>query len=168
MQEFLGRAFSMGEMRALTPKDVKPVYKKLYSDNVRFDDLPSALDWAVLDWAVNSGTGKVAKALQKILGAKQDGAIGPKTLQVVANYKNKKLLENRTIDVKSFTKASCVSKTFGKGWTHRNDETRGQAKSDLISMVGLGCHLILMAINQGKYQCTPVLIKSTPRTLTQR
>ena len=41
MQEFLGRAFSMGEMRALTPKDVKPVYKKLYSDKVRFDDLPS-------------------------------------------------------------------------------------------------------------------------------
>ena len=70
----------MGEMKALTPEDVKPVYKKLYADKVRFDDLPAGLDWAVLDWAVNSGTGRAAKALQKILNAKQIGAIGPKTL----------------------------------------------------------------------------------------
>ena len=34
MQEFLGRAVSMGEMKALTPEDVKPVYKKLYADKV--------------------------------------------------------------------------------------------------------------------------------------
>ena len=80
MQEFLRRAVSMGEMKALTPEDVKPVYKKLYADKVRFDDLPAGLDWAVLDWAVNSGTGRAAKALQKILNAKQIGAIGPKTL----------------------------------------------------------------------------------------
>ena len=60
MQEFLGRAVSMGEMKSLTPEDVKPVYKKLYADKIRFDELPAGLDWAVLDWAVNSGTGRAA------------------------------------------------------------------------------------------------------------
>ena len=65
MQQFLGRAVSMGEMKALTPEDVKPVYKKLYADKVRFDDLPSGLDWAVLDWAVNSGTRQGCKSSPK-------------------------------------------------------------------------------------------------------
>ena len=44
------------------------------------------LDWDMLDWAVNSGSGRAAKARQKIVGAKQGGAIGPKTLQAVARY----------------------------------------------------------------------------------
>ena len=81
MQEFLGRAVSMGEMKALKAEDGKRVYKKLYADKVHFDKLVAGLDWAV-----NSGPGRAAKALQKILGAKQDDAIGPKTLQAVANF----------------------------------------------------------------------------------
>ena len=47
---------------------------------MHFDELVAGLDWALMDWAVNSGPGRRAKALQKILGAKQDDAIGPKTL----------------------------------------------------------------------------------------
>ena len=43
-------------------------------------------DWAVLDRAANSGTGRPAKVLQKIVGAKKVDAIGPKTLQAVANF----------------------------------------------------------------------------------
>ena len=44
MQEHLGRYVSIDEMKALTPEDVKPIYKKLYDDKVSFDDLPSGLD----------------------------------------------------------------------------------------------------------------------------
>ena len=47
----------MDEMKSLKPEHVKPVYKKLYADKVRFDDLPDRLDWAALNWAVNSGPG---------------------------------------------------------------------------------------------------------------
>ena len=117
MQQFLGRAVSMGEMKALTPEDVKPVYKKLYADKVRFDDLPSGLDWAVLDWAVNSGTGGAAKALQKTVGAKQDGAIGPKTLQAVANFDAGETIEKLHSSRQKFYEGLTHFKTFGKGWT---------------------------------------------------
>jgi len=127
MQEFLGRAVSMGEMKALTPEDVKPVYKKLYADKVRFDDLPSGLDWAVLDWAVNSGPGRAAKALQKIVGAKQDGAIGPKTLQAVANFDAGETIEKLHSSRQKFYEGLTHFKTFGKGWTRRNQETLEQA-----------------------------------------
>ena len=69
MQQYLGRHVSMGEMKALTPENVKPIYRKLYAEKVRFDNLLSGLDWAALDWAVNSGTGRAPKALQKLFGA---------------------------------------------------------------------------------------------------
>ena len=72
LQNYLGRHVSMDEMRNLTPEDVKPIYRENYADAVCFDDLPGGLDWAMLDWAVNSGAGRAAKALQKIVGAKQD------------------------------------------------------------------------------------------------
>ena len=131
MQQYLGRHVSMGEMKALTPEDVKPIYKKLYADKVRFDDLPSGLDWAVLDWAVNSGTGRAAKALQKLVGAKQDGAIGPKTLQAVMNYDPAELIDKLHDTRQKFYENLSHFKTFGKGWTRRNEETREQAKEML-------------------------------------
>ena len=129
MQQYLGRHVSMGEMKALTPEDVKPIYKKLYADKVRFDDLPSGLDWAVLDWAVNSGTGRAAKALQKLVGAKQDGAIGPKTLQAVMNYDPAELIDKLHDTRQKFYENLSHFKTFGKGWTRRNEETREQARA---------------------------------------
>ena len=61
MQEFLGSTILMGEMKALTADYMKPVYKKLYADKVCFDKLPDGLNWAVLDWAVKSGTARAAK-----------------------------------------------------------------------------------------------------------
>ena len=131
MQEFLGRAVSMGEMKSLKPKDVKPIYRKLYAEKVRFDDLPAGLDWAVLDWAVNSGTGRAAKALQKIVGAKQDGAIGPKTLQAVMNHDPAELIDKLHDTRQKFYESLSHFKTFGKGWTRRNEETRQQANEML-------------------------------------
>ena len=131
MQQFLGRAVSMGEMKALTQEDVRPVYKKLYADKVRFDDLPSGLDWAVLDWAVNSGTGRAAKALQKLVGAKQDGAIGPKTLQAVMDHDPAELIDKLHDTRQKFYENLSHFKTFGRGWTRRNEETREQAKEML-------------------------------------
>ena len=40
-------------MRQLTV-DVEPIYRRNYWDRCRCGDLPSGVDWAVFDWAVNS------------------------------------------------------------------------------------------------------------------
>ena len=71
------------DMKDLTVEDVAPIYKKNYWNRCKCDDLESGVDWVVFDWAVNSGTGRAAKAIQKICGASQDGAIGPKTLALI-------------------------------------------------------------------------------------
>lgn len=92
--KWIGRESTEAEMRGLTQDDVAPIYKKNYWDRCKCDQLPSGADWSVFDWAVNSGTGRASKAMQKIVGAKQDGAIGPKTLQMIANEKAEFLVEN--------------------------------------------------------------------------
>ena len=81
------------DMKDLTVEDVAPIYKKNYWDRCKCDDLESGIDWVVFDWAVNSGTGRSAKAIQKICGAAQDGAIGPKTLALIGKQNTQYVVE---------------------------------------------------------------------------
>ena len=125
--KWIGRESSEAEMRALTQEDVAPIYKKNYWDRCKCDELPSGADWSVFDWAVNSGTGRASKAMQKIVGAKQDGAIGPKTLQMIANKEPKFLIEKMYDQRQSFYEKLNTFETFGRGWTRRNKETKETA-----------------------------------------
>jgi len=122
-EQWVGRQVMDGEMKTLTPDDVAPIYKKNYWDKVRGDDLPAGLDWAAFDWAVNSGAGRPAKAIQRCVGATQDGAIGPKTLAAIANKEPDKIIEYVHDIRQKFYERLKTFKTFGRGWTRRNTET---------------------------------------------
>jgi len=111
------------DMKDLTVEDVAPIYKKNYWDKCKCNDLASGLDWAVFDWAVNSGTGRAAKAVQKICGASQDGAIGPKTLALVSGQDTQYMIEEFGKIRQNFYESLSTFDTFGKGWTRRNSET---------------------------------------------
>ena len=125
--EWIDRESTEQEMRDLTPEDVAPIYKKNYWDRVKGDSLPSGLDWACFDWAVNSGSGRPAKAVQRAVGATQDGAIGPATLGLIME-KDPKFIIEYVHDVRQdFYKSLKTFETFGRGWTRRNKETLHQA-----------------------------------------
>lgn len=49
---YTGHNATEDEMRALTPVDVYPIYRKNYWDRGRCDDLPSGVDWSVFDWGL--------------------------------------------------------------------------------------------------------------------
>ena len=115
------------DMKDLTVEDVAPIYKKEYWDKCRCDDLESGVDWAVFDWAVNSGTGRSAKAIQKICGAAQDGAIGPKTLALIGTQNTQYVIEEFGKIRQDFYESLKTFDTFGKGWTRRNKETTEKA-----------------------------------------
>ena len=74
------------DMRDLTQEDVAPIYEKNYWGRAKCDHLPSGLDLAVFDWAVNSGVGRAAKKLQTMIGTEADGGIGPNTLRTLDEY----------------------------------------------------------------------------------
>ncbi len=117
--EWIGREASEKEMRALTPATVAAFYRRKYWDKVQADYLPDGVDYAVFDFAVNSGPGRAAKFLQEIVGAKPDGAIGPQTLVAVAAKDAKELVAAYNAKRQAFLEALPTFATFGKGWSTR-------------------------------------------------
>ena len=127
--DWIGRESTEQEMRDLTPDDVAPIYKKNYWDRVKGDSLPSGLDWACFDWAVNSGSGRPAKAVQRAVGAEPDGAIGPQTLGLIMEKDPEFIIDYVYIVRKAFYEGLDDYKHFGRGWSRRNKETLKQALS---------------------------------------
>jgi lysozyme family protein len=67
--------------------DLKPVMEKFYREEyfeaVGGHLLPASLALPVYDWGVISGTRRSARKLQKAVGAKEDGKVGPNTIKAV-------------------------------------------------------------------------------------
>jgi lysozyme family protein len=118
-EEFVGHSVSEADMRGLTPDMVAPLYKQKYWDKVAGDQLPSGLDYAVFDAAINSGPGRAAKWLQEVAGVLADGAIGPKTLAAIAEFTPATLIAHYNDKRLQFLESLPTWKTFGKGWGNR-------------------------------------------------
>jgi lysozyme family protein len=111
-------------MRSLTVADVTPIYKRNYWDRVKADDLPAGVDFCTFDLAVNGGTGRGAKMLQKVVGVTQDGGIGRNTLAAVSRMSPVDIIENYAAQREAFYRRLKTFDTFGRGWLRRNEETR--------------------------------------------
>ena len=126
-EEHCGHSVDEKTMRALTPVDVGPLYKRKYWDKVQGDELPSGVDYVVFDAAINSGAGRAAKWLQACVGVEPDGGIGPKTLTAVQAFNPKQLIEDYTKRRLSFLMDLPTWDTFGRGWTRRVLEVEATA-----------------------------------------
>ena len=120
-QAYLNRDVTEAEMRALTPEAVKPFYKAMYWDKMRCDDLPSGVDYAAYDFAVNSGVGRSAKFLQRIAGVADDGAIGQKSLTAICAINPADVVHSLCDKRLEFLKSLSNFATFGRGWEDRVD-----------------------------------------------
>ena len=116
---WLGRPASKSEVRALTRDTVAPIYRKNYWDRIRGDELPAGIDYAVYDFAVNSGPKRGAQALQRAIGVADDGVIGSVTLANVAARPVDQIVQRICDDRMTFLRRLSTWKTFGKGWTTR-------------------------------------------------
>ena len=125
--EWIGRESTEQEMRDLTPDDVAPIYKKNYWDRVKGDYVPSGVDWCLYDWAVNSGSGRPAKAVQRAVGATPDGVIGKQTVGLIMEKDPKFIIDYVYTVRQAFYEGLDDYKHFGRGWSRRNTETLHQA-----------------------------------------
>ena len=114
-------------MRDLTPDEVAPIYKKNYWDRVKGDYVPSGVDWCLYDWAVNSGSGRPAKAVQRAVGATPDGVIGKQTVGLIMEKDPKYIIDYVYTVRQAFYEGLDDYKHFGRGWSRRNKETLEQA-----------------------------------------
>lgn len=118
-------------MRSLTVDHVRTLYKANYWDALKGDDLPIGLDLCVFDFGVNAGVARAARYLQRLVGTRQDGIIGPSTLAAVREYTRKNGVEgaiNAYQDSRiDYYKQLRTFKTFGRGWLRRVEEVRKEA-----------------------------------------
>lgn len=120
------------DLRKITDAQAAVCYRRHYWDAVLGAELPSGLDYAVFDFAVNSGPYRAATYLQRIVGAKQDGKIGPATIKAVRAWKADYLAAQLCDARLAFCKGLRTWPVFGKGWGRRIADVR--AKS--IQMAG--------------------------------
>jgi len=132
---YTGKPVVSGEMKALTKDTVKPFYKQMYWDKVKGDALPSGVDYAVFDFAVNAGVGRAAKFLQRSVGAVDDGVIGSGTLGLVSKTHPTILLNHFADQKQRFYNGLATSnpsqQKFLKGWLARVDHVQDTAESML-------------------------------------
>jgi lysozyme family protein len=119
------RGRSPQSVKFITEDELRAIYKFQYWDRVHGDFLPSGLDYAVFDFAVNSGVGRASKYLQAVLGVAQDGQIGTRTLAAITSpIKTINALCDRRM---GFLRNLKTFLTFGKGWTRRVQGVRADA-----------------------------------------
>lgn len=118
---------SVQDLKNISDADVAKIYKMNYWNVVRGDLLPSGVDYAVFDFAVNSGPSRAARYLQSILGVSTDGIIGPETIAAAKSAEPKWLVNRLCDDRMAFLKRLSTWGDFGKGWTARVSAVRREA-----------------------------------------
>lgn len=130
-------------LRNITDSELEQIYRTGYWEKCKCDDLPSGVDYAVFDSAVNSGPGRGAKWLQAAVGATQDGGIGPKTLEKLKDYKPAQIVNSICDNRLSFLQSLPTWQTFGKGWQKRVEDLRRIA----VGMAGGSAPVVKPSVN---------------------
>jgi lysozyme family protein len=120
------------DLKKITDDQLAHVYRTGYWDKCRCDMLPSGVDYAVFDGAVNSGPGRSAVWLQAAVGAVQDGGIGPNTLTRVATHEPKAIINDKLDRRLAYLRGLRTFADFGRGWTRRVARVR----EDALGMAG--------------------------------
>src|SRR5262245_46005106 len=110
------------------PQDqVAAIYRQNYWNALRCDDLPAGVDYAVFDYGVNSGIGRAAKVLQRLVATAMDGEVGPETIAAAKRAKAAALIEAICDERLAFLQGLRTWATFGRGWGRRVREVRAAA-----------------------------------------
>jgi lysozyme family protein len=115
------------DLRLTVLQDVKPIYRQNYwnlckADNITNQEVAELL----VDMIIHCGVGFNAqhiKAFQRIVGANQDGKVGPLTLQATNKGNSRKIYNELSKYRKSFYKKLTLrrptQKKFLRGWYNR-------------------------------------------------
>lgn len=121
------------DLRAISDADVEKIYRVGYWNPVRGDDLPAGVDLAVFDFAVNSGVSRAARYLQAVVGAKQDGVVGPVTVKASASASPVATVKAICARRLSFVRGLRTFSTFGRGWSRRIADVEARAAAMALS-----------------------------------
>jgi lysozyme family protein len=119
LARFRGTPVTVEDVRSLTTAEAAAIYRRLYWDPIRGDELPAGVDLAVFDFTVNSGPSRAVRTLQGALGVPQDGIIGPVTLAAAQVADPVALIRHLSRDRLRFLSRLAIWPVFGRGWRRR-------------------------------------------------
>jgi lysozyme family protein len=126
-EDYVGHPVDEAQMRALTPETVETFYRERYWDVIGADSLPGGVDYCVFDCTVNSGPRQAVRLLQRAARIKDDGILGPNTLNAVRSMDPCLLISRYTAARLDFLQKLPAFTTFGKGWVRRVREVESLA-----------------------------------------
>ena len=119
---------SDAQVKDMTLKTARAIYRSLYWNPLRADALPPGVDLSVFDMGVNTGIWCSAKLLQQALGfTGVDGSIGPDTLAAVDRLDARTLVNNLADRQVAYYRSLADFPTFGTGWLNRTEARRDAA-----------------------------------------
>lgn len=120
------------DLRQMGEDEIERVYATLYWKPSGAALLASGLDLIVFDYAVNSGVSRAVKKLQKVVGTKADGIMGPKTRNAAANMVRAKgagwVIDEYGARRMMFYALLPIFNVFGLGWSRRLMTVHGESR----------------------------------------
>lgn len=123
-----------GEMRAMPRQTAIDIYRKVYWQAPKIDQLPPAIAFQVLDAAINHGISRAIKWLQEMVGTSADGVLGPQTLgrvdaHVWSGTETEMCMIFLATRLQFYTDIGGWD-TFGRGWARRTATNMRYAAAD--------------------------------------
>jgi lysozyme family protein len=117
------KAYPDLDMLSLTREMAEQLYYRDYWITLRCDAFHPAISFVLFDIGVNQGVSFAAHALQKLVGAKTDGNIGPKTLALAGMLNPlttiQYLSDQRVMRYANIVKNDAFQNKFIVGWIKR-------------------------------------------------
>ena len=115
------------DVRHILQTEVEDIYMHDYWHAGRCDRMPWPVSLAHFDACVNTGVTQAAKFLQRTVGTRDDGLIGPKTLEALGTLLEretplavaKRLLRRREPFYRRLAEADPTQNRFLQGWLNR-------------------------------------------------
>lgn len=129
LAEWRGEPVDVEDVRSLTEEEAREIYRARYWNPLRCDSLPAGIDLMVFDFGVNAGPGAAARMLQRAVGVRADGAIGPMTLAAARAADPVACIDRMARLREDHYRALATFPRFGRGWLRRTEAVRRAAQA---------------------------------------
>lgn len=107
------------DIKNLTVDQAREIYARDFWGRLALERVPPQVRFDIFDTAVNSGRDTAAKLLQRAVGVKDDGKIGPVTLSAIAKISGESLDKKFNGQRLLFLSEIKTWPHYGRGWVRR-------------------------------------------------
>ena len=107
------------DVRRMKVSEAKDIYRGKYWNAIRGDELPAGVDYCLFDYAVNSGTGRAPKVLQRVLAVAVSGRVDDETIAAATEADAKAIINAICDERLRFLKSLKTWAVFGAGWSRK-------------------------------------------------